>query len=346
MNKLIIKLFGGTGNQLFQFFFALNFSRINKCNLYYDASFLKKNDSWGRFLTIGKILDYYKIPCSSKLKIKNPIILGENQLLHPKYLLEPTLKKSKKIFILEGYFQNYRYIGHLRSEIQSVFSKIINLKNFKNYNFKNSVSLHIRELHNYLKNKKRVKSGLIKYNDNLSWSYYKKSLDEINKNSNIKHLLMFSDSPLQTELKKKIKKYLENYSIEIIDTNKKKFEDLEIIYLMSLSDNLIIANSTFSWWSAFISKSKIYCPVFSLWDKHLKSLDNWIQILDDKNLNPFTIFGECDYKFNKINNPANLNSKITLKFKTTIHRLIPSLFIKIYNQKKQQLNYFKKKNIL
>jgi hypothetical protein len=157
---------------------------------------------------------------------------------------------------------------------------------------------------------------------------------------------MFSDSPLQTELKKKIKKYLENYSIEIIDTNKKKFEDLEIIYLMSLSDNLIIANSTFSWWSAFISKSKIYCPVFSLWDKHLKSLDNWIQILDDKNLNPFTIFGECDYKFNKINNPASLNSKITLKFKTTIHRLIPSLFIKIYNQKKQQLNYFKKKNIL
>ena len=107
MNNLIIKLFGGTGNQLFQFFFALKFSKINKCKLFYDASALGENDSWGRFLAIKMILNIYKVPNYKTLNnSQNAITLHENQLIHPKFLLEPTIKSSKKTYRIEGYYQN------------------------------------------------------------------------------------------------------------------------------------------------------------------------------------------------------------------------------------------------
>ena len=132
MNKLIVKLFGGTGNQLFQFFFALNFSRINKCKLYFDATSLGKNDSWGRNLELNEILKHFKTLNFNNLKQNEKLIkLHENNLIHPTYLIEPTIEKGSRIFTLEGFFQNYRSIIQIRSEIQKVFFKIMKKKNTK-----------------------------------------------------------------------------------------------------------------------------------------------------------------------------------------------------------------------
>ncbi len=349
MNNLIIKLFGGSGNQLFQFFFALKFSKINKCRLFYDASALGVNDSWGRFLAIKMILNYYKVPNYKNLNnSQNAITLHENQLIHPKFLLEPTIKSSKKTYTIEGFYQNYRAINCMRQEIQKIFNKNFNKKNLKVCDFKYSISIHTREYHNYKKNNKdeRVKTSVFKYNDNLSWEFYKKCLDKIVRNSKIKFILLFSDTHLETSLKKKIKSFSKKKKIKIIDINKKKLNDLETIYLMSKSRFLIISNSTFSWWAAFISKSKIFSPVFSLWDKRLKALDSWIQVIDNKNLNPFTIFGESDYQFNEIN--INRKKKIFLfeYIKIAIKKILPEIFLKSIRQKRQILNYFKLKNNL
>ena len=349
MNNLIIKLFGGTGNQLFQFFFALKFSKINKCKLFYDASALGENDSWGRFLAIKMILNIYKVPNYKTLNnSQNAITLHENQLIHPKFLLEPTIKSSKKTYRIEGYYQNYRAINCLRQEIQKIFNKNFNKKKLKICDFKYSISIHTREYHNHKKNNKneKVKTSVFRYNDNLSWEFYKKCLNKILINSKIKFILLFSDTHLETNLKKKIKSFAKRKKIKIIEINKKKLNDLETIYLMSKSKFLIISNSTFSWWAAFISKSKIFSPVFSLWDKRLKSLDSWTQVIDGKNLNPFTIFGDCDYQFVTINTKAKEKISLIKYLKIMIKKILPEILLKTINQKKLVLNYFKLKNNL
>jgi len=349
MNKLIVKLFGGTGNQLFQFFFALKFSKINKCKLFYDASDLGENDSWGRFLAIKMILNYYNVPNYIILNnSQNAITLHENQLVHPKFLLERTIKSSKKTYRIEGYYQNYRAINCLRKEIQKIFNKNFNKKKFQICDFKYSISIHTREYHNHKKNNKneRVKTSMFRYNDNLSWEFYKKCLDEILCKSKIKFILLFSDTHLGTNLKKKIKNFSKNKKIKIIDANKIKLNDLETVYLMSKSKFLIISNSTFSWWSAFISKSKVFCPVFSLWDKRLKSLDNWKQVIDSKNINPFTRFGESDYQYNEINITKRGKKSLIQSINKIIKKIIPKIFLKNILKKRQVLNYFKLKSNL
>ena len=354
MTNLIIKLYGGTGNQLFQFFTALIISRINNCKLFYDDTSLGNHDSWGRHLSIKPIIDYYDIKFFENNKNLKLNTVHENSLLHPKYFLVKSINNlENNNIILEGLFQNYRFFFSMQKEIRNAFENIFSSNTkFNKDNFKDSVSVHLREFHNFKKNNSRVKSGILKYNDNLSKSYYVNTLSKINEIKIHKKIYLYSDTKKDTNLKSTIKDFAINQKILLEDTNEMVMNDLELIYNMSLSENLIISNSTFSWWSAFLSKSNIYCPVYSLWDKNLRALDHWHQIMDEENLTPYTIFGGCDYSLDfDLEKKTESTKKIyeNLSFfkylRKFLNKFFPN-FIRIVNLKKTTLNYFKKKNIL
>ena len=87
-------------------------------------------------------------------------------------------------------------------------------------------------------------------------AYYKKAIAEINKSIENPVFFFFSDD----------KKYVEetfdvpNKVIVTCNKGKRSFFDM---YLMAHCKNMIVANSTFSWWAAYLNTraEKIYCPI-------------------------------------------------------------------------------------
>jgi hypothetical protein len=149
----------------------------------------------------------------------------------------PKFESSVK---LHGYFQSEKYFLDFKKEILEVFSPIDEIIQNLNEKYgeviKNGAnSIHIRR-GDYV--------GLPNHHPLTSMEYYSESVKILGDDS---VYLIFSDE---------ISWCKENFNFI---KNKIFVDDLldyEEIYLMSLCKNNIIANSTFSWWGAWLNKNE------------------------------------------------------------------------------------------
>lgn len=139
--------------------------------------------------------------------------------------------------ILEGYFQSDKYFKDFENEIRKDFT-------FREEPargiVKGSCSVHVRR-GDYVK--------LQDYHPLCSLDYYKKAMTLIPSEK----YLIFSDDPSWCE------DAFTQENVEVIKGNSAE-QDLQ---LMSLCDNHIIANSSFSWWGAWLNDSldkKVIAP--------------------------------------------------------------------------------------
>jgi hypothetical protein len=149
----------------------------------------------------------------------------------------PKIDQNLKIF---GYFQSEKYFYNCKEEILKIFDIDETNKKYleTKYNSvldKDTCSLHIRR-GDYLKS-----NGA---HPIIDLNYYKNALLNFNKDTTY---LIFSDD---INWCKQNFNFLQN---KIFIENSKDYQDL---YLMSLCNNNIIANSTFSWWGAWLNKNK------------------------------------------------------------------------------------------
>ena len=108
---------------------------------------------------------------------------------------------------------------------------------------KNSVAIHIRR-GDYLNNPKvRYVHGILKED------YYKKSISYLKKRVKNPFFFIFSDD---VELVKKTFFFFNKEKFIFIDAK----SSINALHLMSNCKHFIIANSTFSWWGAWLSKNK------------------------------------------------------------------------------------------
>jgi len=148
----------------------------------------------------------------------------------------------KEDLCIYGYFQSYKYFHDYEEHIQDMFS----LPDFytdsidKKYEYlykKNAVALHFRRK-DYLKFENLYCQ--------LEESYY---LNALNKIGEYDTLVLFSDDI----------NWVKNNTDFLGSTEKIYIEgELDVVdmYLMSKIKNNIIANSTFSWWAAYLNKNK------------------------------------------------------------------------------------------
>lgn len=258
------QMLGGLGNILFPYANALSLAKDFNLDLklfYNHQGILHTHPQ-----------DYKDIFFKSKTllnqdQLSDFSIIQENNFTYGKIV--PN--KNENVF-LTGYFQSYKYFDHNRNIILNQFSPSDELnKNLlkEHYilNYENTVSIHVRR-GNY--------SSLSEYHNLLDFDYYKKAM-EFFPDANF---IIFSDD---IEFCAENFSRFSNKNIHFIN-NKKDYLDL---FCMSLCGNHIIANSTFSWWGAWLNKSenkKVIAPNkwFGPSNSHLSTKDlipeDWIKI--------------------------------------------------------------------
>lgn len=262
---IIVKLIGGLGNQLFQYAFARNLSLAHNVPFKMDVSSfasckLRKyslmdfniienfaSESELRF-TNNKYYEYWKIKVIDLLSLYHKrTIIKERQFNYDGDLVNKiNFTNNAKYF--EGYWQSEKYFFNIKKTIVKdlEIKTSINTENIKNAEFinkSNSVSLHIRR-GDYVKD-----INTQKYHGSCELDYYLKAVEIIAAKITEPHFFVFSDEPEWVEENFKLKfpaTYIKNNDVS------KSYEDLR---LMSLCKHNIIANSTFSWWGAWLNKN-------------------------------------------------------------------------------------------
>ena len=245
----IIRLIGGLGNQMFQYAFG----QIIKDDVAYWFDQVKGNPN---VATRPYELDFFK--CNPWILSQNElamIIEGGQQLggefaykiveeIPPSVYNPELLKQENALFI--GYFQCYQYYDQIRKQLLDEFvpSTSIDSENQKILDLiqkTNSVSLHIRR-GDYVK--------LQHVHGLCNLEYYQKAIDFIvSKTSVSPHFFLFSDDIEWVKDNLKI-----NFPFTVVDLNHEKKSPWDM-WLMKHCKHNIIANSSFSWWGAWLNEN-------------------------------------------------------------------------------------------
>lgn len=226
---IVVKLMGGAGNQLFQFAFGSAQAKRLKTLMRVDTSYLGGNrplclrqEQWCLFAPI---------PVTAGLA---PTI-RERGMPYDQALVD-SIKDGD---VLLGYWQSEKYIKSVSGEMRAMNqfallsdrTKVI-AEQIRNCN---SVALHVRR-GDYLKEPHKSFHGV------LGQDYYTDAINKMyDSNSNLKFFI-FSDDPSW------VCEHFNGENITIVQPGR----EAEDIYLMSLCKHAIIANSSFSWWGAWL----------------------------------------------------------------------------------------------
>jgi hypothetical protein len=260
MSFVSVDLMGGLGNCLFQIAAAYSTSLRDS-----KTFICQKNVSHGSH----KPLDYYLNNIFGKINFGE--VNTNSQLYKEPFFHYNEIPKTNDNLILNGYFQSEKYFINYRNEILELFA------------INNEVNHKLQTKYQKLLNKKtcsiHVRRGdYIRLNDFHTVQpidYYEKSFNLIGEDY---EYLIFSDD---IEWCKNNFDFIKNKHFIEGDA------DYENLYLMSMCEHNIIANSSFSWWGAWMNMNenkKVISPKnwFGNKNKHLDTQDiypkNWVLI--------------------------------------------------------------------
>ncbi len=263
---ICVQLNGGLGNQMFQYACARSLAYLYQTNVVLDKSQLRNNQK--NITTRSYCLDIFNIQVeeiseSSLRKVKPLIYRIINTLFFKifskgiqtsKYFIEngfrynSAIKKVQNNCFLSGYWQSPLYFQSIEHIIRNDFSFPDNLSScneiiLNDIKNTNSVSLHVRRT-DFINNSVHDIHGF------CSLDYYRGAMNIILGKVENPIFFVFSDD---------IEWVKENLKIEskVIfvsgNSGKKSYIDMQ---LMSLCKHNIIANSSFSWWGAWLNKNE------------------------------------------------------------------------------------------
>lgn len=279
---IYVEIMGGLGNQLFQIFTGISYSidnktafkiKFNKADLISPVDGISKRPTyWDNFLSSVRDFTY-----TERLMLH---VFREREAF--KYNKIPSVAED---FILFGYYQSYLYFDNNKDTIIRLLQIDKNRELVKNefpvfFTNKKPISMHFR-IGDYAK--------ASQVHPILHIEYYKEALKSLSeKNPNLSRdyfILYFFENIDKDVVYEKIKLLQQEYpGIEFRPCNE-NIEDWKQMILMSNCSHNILANSTFSWWGAYLNnnpdKVVIYPNKWINTHSEFKDLfpENWNKII-------------------------------------------------------------------
>jgi hypothetical protein len=256
----IVVIFNGLGNQMSQYAFYLSKKSINPATYYIDfctdhngaelnkvfnipykqTSFQKRLFIIFRILVVKKIKIFK--PLQALLNSFNYNIIEENfNYIFNRNYLSP----AKNITFYFGGWPSEKYFLNVRDEIlkEFTFTKPTDVENtlhVAGITNSNSVAIHVRR-GDYLNANNLELFGKV-----CTKAYYEKAIATIKAKVENPHFFVFSNDIDWVEANLK----MENCTYVTCNSGTKSWIDM---YLMSICKHNIVANSTFSWWGAWLN---------------------------------------------------------------------------------------------
>lgn len=290
---IITRLWGGLGNQMFQYAIARSLAYINNSEFKMDISYYKTQDLRNYELNCFNIIEKFatekEVKKTISYKAKPYRLLIKILRLPSKHLanhykekmgfnFDPDILKIKNDVYLDGYWQTEKYFKNIREIIREEFtvksrpnkqnSEILNeIQN------SNSIAIHIRR-GDYVFNPK-----ILEIHGLCSLEYYKNGLEILKEKVSNPRIFVFSDDSHW------VKENMDFGESAIYVTHNDPDKGYEDLRLMKNCKHFIIANSSFSWWGAWLSTNPsklVIAPKRWMKDEsyivkdHLP--ENWIKI--------------------------------------------------------------------
>ncbi len=262
--KIITRLDGGIGNQFFQYAAARFLAIKNNAELLLDDSLLtqsrigvtKRNYELGAYNIKAKRLDKTE-QSTLQFRARRPFrYLYEMGFLkssfayyrEPHFEYDPQLIRLTGNLIIDGYWQSERYFNEIaddiRRELQPIEPPSPNEREFLSKIIRvNSVSLHIRR-GDFIINPMAAAHHVV-----CDLTYYQRAVSMVAKRVLNPVFFVFSDDPVWVKKELRL-----DYPMVLVSRSQSwpAYEDLR---LMSNCMHHIIANSSFSWWGAWLNPS-------------------------------------------------------------------------------------------
>ena len=253
--NIIVPLMGGLGNQLFQFAAGIYAHKFLQKVPKFAFSGFSIGKNTPRSYMLGDLLNEGDEAIHGRLKLA---IFKLASFIFPfiwvaEYDLDdfPLERVSRNSKVLLGYFQRRQYVDAVGTELIHSLSKSKVFAQLFSYPANNNIAVHIR-FGDYLTNLETKN-----FHGLTSISYYVEAVRLLQTSHDYDKIVIYSDNR-QKALSDFTSEYGTGKSQISISSGVNEYEDLASI---SSSKGIVISNSTFSWWAAWIGTQLHDCRV-------------------------------------------------------------------------------------
>jgi hypothetical protein len=252
---IIIPLMGGLGNQLFQFAVGLHLRKFSSKQVRFSPGSLLIGKNTPRSFMLGDLLR--KTDLTFRGRFSLTILRIVSWVFPPIWISErdlhdfPLSRITKATKVLIGYFQRHDYVDSVSTELIQSMSQSNSFKSLVLQPEVNDIAVHIR-FGDYLSN-----SETKKFHGLSAMTYFVNAVNHLQAGHKFDRIVIYSD-----DLRKAHSDFTEAFGpSEIPVVAEESLSELDDLAGMSASRGIVISNSTFSWWAAWIGTQLHECDV-------------------------------------------------------------------------------------